>query len=590
MKQAYSISIILLCVISAAGAAEKTTIKKTTAESVVTEQVAKPVLHAVENQAVTGQVYRVSPVVAKVGGHQVTVANPPLSVSATRALETQALVGKAALDKKDYALARENFSAGVKTAREYGDVKAETRLLFLEGIANQGEGEASGDALSLKNAVGLYEQVLELKPDSGSAMVNLAQVHSRLHETAAAERLFKQAIQLNDGKRPAYQTAYAGFLEGQGRKEDARRLYTSLLQADPFNQVARKALADYYTETSADWSQLKAYLWGLVKRGEVDQSIELALEALANRIPSRDSDEGLLVIIAASLSRTVGLADGFLASSTAGKLGRLSGRANIGEGIHELFNIYQALAGFDATGGRRARNYYMELSLSWWSVNRGEEGRTPRDVMRQLLNSLGERYGQRQKYAVAEVCFEKAISITPYNPDPTSVRNLVNLYAEQGQEEKINEIASRYEFNLFASKGQAYRDSDLEKIYQYHLTLGQIYSYLAEKSGDWGSSSQSHSALFQLEHAMSVGSMLDEMQGEDPDQHSLHIDPGLVDRLATAYVAIGETERSNSLRLDVAKRYKNAGDERAKDYILGPVNSDALTPRQKREYQLLKSS
>jgi tetratricopeptide (TPR) repeat protein len=210
--------------------------------------------------------------------------------------------------------------------------------------------------------------------------------------------------------------------------------------------------------------------------------------------------------------------------------------------------------------------------------------------MRQLLSSLGDRYGQRKKYAVAELCFEKAIAISPYDPDPAAIRNLVNLYAEQGQGQKIDEIATRYEFNLFESKGRAYRDSDLEKIYQYHRTLGQIYGYLAEKSGNWGDRRTPKSAIFQLEHAMRVGRELDQMLARDTEKHLYHIDPGLVDLLATAYAATGSAVSSTSLRLDAARQYERAGDERARDYVLKPIRSEDLTPDQTREYRSLMRS
>ena len=38
--------------------------------------------------------------------------------------------------------------------------------------------------------------------------------------------------------------------------------------------------------------------------------------------------------------------------------------------------------------------------------------------------------------------------------------------------------------------------------------------------------------------------MLDRQKGDDPDQHTNHIDPGLVDRLATAYAVTDSRQRS----------------------------------------------
>lgn len=561
MKHIFAIFLLLICLTASSFAAQTgTTEEKTSKVSSV----------AVDKHTIVKQVPNITSSTAQ----NLTVAR-------------KASIGKAALEKSDYNLARENFSEGLDAARVAGDRQAETRFLFYDGLASQKAGEASGDRGKLRNAVERYQQVLERKPDSGTTMVNLAEVHSRLAETGEAERLYRQAIELNDTRRPVYQTAYAGFLESQGRNKDARRLYTNLLKQDPFNQVARKALNDYYTGADADWRQLQSYLWGLVQSGEIDQSIEVALEGLSNRASSQDSDEGLLTIIVASLSRKVGLAESFLKSSTAKSLREFSQRATIGDGVRELFGVYRTLADFDRAGEGAGRRDYEMLDLTWWTRGDPDERTSPRSVMRQLLGTLGNRYAHRNKYVIAEVCYEKAITFTPGEPDPAAIRDLVNLYAQLGEVDKIKEIADEFEFPLFQGKGQAYRDSELEKIYQYHRTLGQIYGYLAEKSGDWGNSSKSNSAIFQLEHAMSVGTMLDRKSGDDPGQHSQHIDPGLVDRLATAYAETGSRQRSDELRLQMAQHYGSLGDERAKTYVLKPVKVDVLTPVQIKKYQLL---
>lgn len=561
MKHTHSIFLLLICFTASSLAAQTRSTE---------EQDSRASSVAVDRQAIAQQAPNLTPNAVK----NLTISR-------------QASVGKAALDKRDYKLARENFDEGLKAARVAGDQQAETRFLFYDGLASQKAGEASGDRNSLSNAIERYRQVLERKPDSGTTMVNLAEVHSRLAETGEAERLYRQAIQLNDAQRPVYQTAYAGFLESQGRNKDARRLYTDLLKQDPFNQVARKALTDYYTAANADWSQLQSYLWGLVQSGEIDQSIEVALQALANRASSQDSDEGLLTIIAASLSRKVGLAESFLKSSTAKSLRGFSQRTTIGDGVRELFGVYRTLANFDRAGEGAGREDYEMLNLTWWTRGDPDDRTSPRYVMRRLLGALGERYTQRKKYVIAEVCYEKAITFTERDPDPAAIRDLVNFYAQQGEMDKIREIADTYEFPLFQGKGQAYRNSELEKIYQYHRTLGQIYGYLAEKSGDWGSSDQSNSAIFQLEHAMRVGAMLDRKQIDDPDKHAYHVDPGLVDRLATAYTETGSRQKGDALRLEMARQFDSAGDERAKVYVLKPVQADVLTPVQSREYRSL---
>ncbi len=205
MKHTYSIFLILVCFTATSVAAQTRTTE---------EQVSRASSITVENRPVVEQVPNIS-------------SRPAVNLTLAR----QVSIGKAALEKKDYNLARENFSEGLSAARVAGDQQAETRFLFYDGLASQKAGEASGDQGSLRNAIERYQQVLERKPDSGATMVNLAEVHSRLSETNEAERLYRQAIQLDDARRPVYQTAYAGFLESQGRNKDARRLYTRPVKA-----------------------------------------------------------------------------------------------------------------------------------------------------------------------------------------------------------------------------------------------------------------------------------------------------------------------------------------------------------------------
>jgi predicted negative regulator of RcsB-dependent stress response len=510
----------------------------------------------------------------------------PVVYAQNTGIEEQAAIGKTALDMKQYEQALEAFNLGLSLARERADTDAETRFIFYSGLAYQQAAENRSDSGYLRRAERAYSQVLRRKPDSGSTMVNLARVLAQLGRTDEASKLFQRAIRLDDDRQPAYMTAYAAFLESTGDHKGSRRFYLHLLQQDPFNLAAREALSNYYLDPSTAWPELKTYLGQLIKSGEIDLSINLALQALATRT-STEENEGLLSIVATGLSRKTGLAESFLESPAAASLLKFSGSASIGEGVRQLLGVYLALAAISDQRSTADISADTGIELSWWTRNDPDDALNPRDSMRKLLRALGGLYAQREKYAVAELCYQTAATFTQNDPDPAAIRDLVKLYAMKGEEQKIEQIADRFVFDLFKGKGDAYRNQELEKIYQYHRTLGQIYGHMAEKSGDWGSSDKVNSAIFQLEHALQVGRELDRKQANLPQRSDRYVDPGLVHRLATAYEATSSQKRGDDLRLTAAKRYQLAGDERAKNFVLKPVQVSRLDTSDKQEYQNL---
>ncbi len=516
--------------------------------------------------------------------------------SSPQELAAMAARGKQALETGDYDRARRELDAGLGAAREQGDTLAEARFLFYNGLTDQVAGEAGGDHAALRRAVGSYRRALALKPDSGSAMVNLGQVLERLGKTEPAEEYFRRAIRLDDDRLPAYEKSYAEFLERQGRPRNAVAVYRRLALRDPQDGAARAALLDYYLAPGAAWSGLKSYLWELVRRGDVGRSLDLALESLGDRrAPAERQD--LLSVIAVSLGRQFSSPESFLESSTAEFLWGFAEAADVGAGVEQLFNVYGALA-LSEGEPEEIRRRYREMDLSWWQ--RGdprrdpEIGLRPRDALRRLLRSFGDWYARRERPAVAAVCYETAADFTEQELGAAALTDLVDLYARRGEIDKIEQLAVKYESRLADRQGEGASTSQLEEVYRYRRVLGQVYGHMAEDTGDWGSREQASSAIFQLERAVEIGRELDRSRpagvpAEGPREFRL--DPGLVDRLATAYEAtepagVGK-ERADRLRIEAAERYTSTGDDRARTYVLEGVDRTQLAPSEKRVYDRL---
>ncbi len=502
--------------------------------------------------------------------------------------------GKEALRNQNYDAARELFVQGIADAKEKDDLDAYARFIFYQGLADQVEGESStGDLRQelLASAANSYVSVLKLKPESGSTMVNLAKVLHQQGHSGRADKLFQKAIELNDAKQTVYLASYGDFLLDTGDDQKALAAYERVLRTEPNNLDVKQKIEDYYRNPDADWGVLHRYLWWLATHGRSQDALDLALEALGDR----DEKQELLTVAVAALAKKPQDAEAFLESPTAEFLSEFGGDPQIGSGIEELFKTYGIAASYAADSTAPPQRAYAGMSWSWWQQGspwqEPEVGVFPRDAMRQLMRSIGTYYERRQQPKVAEACYEAAATLTEDQEiDPAAVRDLVNLYAKQEDQERLEGLARRFEFRLFEGKGQAYRSSQKEKIYQYHRTLGQVYSYLAEKTGDWGNSGKVDSAVFQLRRAYEVGQELDLNQDDDPLHHGYHVDPILVHKLATAYEESDDKEEAVEVRLKAAEAYSRAGDQKAASYVLAPVSRDDLAPISRLRYEAVRDA
>lgn len=506
--------------------------------------------------------------------------------------------GRAALESKQYSTAQELFSEG--SARAI-DPEVKARLDFRQAVTLQQlaiSGEAENPEDLLQKAAVLYHAYLEQNPDSAATANNLAKVYESMGNAALqgsepvqakeyfgrAAGYYKKAVAAGDSSRGLYLKNYAEFLERTNAWEEAKKVYAQLVQGYPISPALQQTLTrSYLKHGNADLAEL---LWNMLDAGYVNQSADIALDALWQSL--NDTDNGrieLLTIVSAALAQGTDDRRHFSDSDTGRQTAALSVDVFLGEGAIEIIRLYQA----------------QNLGISdypWWAgrgIGRRDpvKGLYPVDGFRALIRSLGSRSKRSGDLELAESYFFLAAGLLEWEADPVAIRDLVQMYAEANEFEKIKSVLADYQFRLFEGKGDAYRDSQLEKIFQYHRTLGELYTLIER----WGDSSTIDSAIFQLEHARKTSVQLERARDKSFRQgrvssralpESYQFTPQLVDQLSRAYEATGNADESLKLRIKQASIYKEAGNTKAVRRVLAPIKSSEVPPGfYKTEYEKL---
>ncbi|MHC1764067.1 MAG: tetratricopeptide repeat protein [Verrucomicrobiia bacterium] len=173
-------------------------------------------------------------------------------------------------------------------------------------------GEALRSQGKLDEAVQEYEKALVLNPNNLSSYNNLGIIHATRGNLPEAEKMFRELVN-RTGASP--QTTPVNFLvslamacSGQGKLEEAEKLYRDALIADPNNPATWNGLAWFLADhklklddalalarraTAAEPnnpSYLDTLGWTLFQRGELDEAEETLRKALelAGQDPSAD--------------------------------------------------------------------------------------------------------------------------------------------------------------------------------------------------------------------------------------------------------------------------------------------------------------
>ena len=494
--------------------------------------------------------------------------------------------GRMALDAKQYSAAREIFAEGSARAT---DPEVKARLDFRQAVTLQqmaNTGEAENPEENLRQAARLYHSYLKQNPDSAATANNLAKIYETLgnaslkrNESSQAKGYFKRAtgyykkaVAAGDSNQGLYLKNYAEFLERIDNWGEAKKVYAQLVQGYPVSPALQKALTKSYMEHgTADLAEL---LWNMLDAGYVSQSARIALGALRRTL--NDSDSGrieLLTIVSAALAQGTDNRRRFFDSEMGRRNGALTTDNFLGEGAGEIARLYHGQS-------------FSVSDYAWWAGRDfGSDdlvrGLYPIDGFRSLIRSLGSRSKRSGDIELAESYFLLAARMQQWEADPVAIRDLVQMYAEANEFEKIKGVLADYQFQLFAGKGQAYRDSHIEKIFQYHQTLGELYTLIER----WGDSGKADSAIFQLEHAQQTSFALERARVESFRQgrvstktlpKSYQFTPQMVDQLSRGYEKTGEPDKGVELRINQASIYYEAGDTKAALRVLAPIKSIEL--------------
>jgi tetratricopeptide (TPR) repeat protein len=115
------------------------------------------------------------------------------------------LLGTILNEEKDYAKAEEFFDTVIASIRESRSEEsgpnARDRQMLVEALLRRGEIEFSLDRP--RTALGDFQEALKYEPQSAEAYYDMGRVHQKLAIYTEAERLYKQALELNP-KDPRY--------------------------------------------------------------------------------------------------------------------------------------------------------------------------------------------------------------------------------------------------------------------------------------------------------------------------------------------------------------------------------------------------
>jgi hypothetical protein len=418
------------------------------------------------------------------------------------------------------------------------------------------------------SAIRAYEAYVAKNPAAGGALNNLAQLHAQDPDPAQRElalTLYDRAIATKDPRAGAYEVNRAKLLATMGRGDRALQASLAAVRADRRNEAAQ-SLARSLLEKSGNVTEIADYIRSLDESGLVLRAIETGVSELDRLAAKR---EPILVAIVESLADPTlsDLPSEFLKGDIATRLRRHADEAEIGGGVRELLSVYEKPAN--------------PRSLAWWrrDFNNHEElkAKTRASAMLNLTRALGDRCRRagKQNFDCAEGYYQFAIEFTGTSADPEAFLSLAQIYMNTGREDRLAEIADKYERALFQGKGTAYGRENKPKIVQFHLALGTMYAYL----GKWEDPAHRPAgAFFQLEHARRVAG---EYNRGGRAGERLEFPVEAAELLADGYLKAGRTEDSTRTRVEVAEEMLASGDKRGAAEVVNekwiaalPANTD----------------
>ena len=502
---------------------------------------------------------------------------------ACAALEPERYVkdGKQALGVGKYDQALRLFKLGVLQAEDEQDKRWQADFYFYMGLTQQQKAESLKDKQDRKNvfleAARFYKKALDVRPDFGAALNNLAHVHDQMGLADQAVRFYLKAIELNDKRQSFYEVNYADFLFDHGELHEALKYYRRVFKLQPDNSRARKRIID--VSIALGDRGLVPFLWELMKNGWSIEARQGAMQALLEKKwSSRRDREELLALAVVGLSRQMYDPREFAGSEIGNKFRKLSADPALRREARDIIALHQL--------EKNDFNKYFHWAHKGDLFRDPPQGVWPRDAFLQLIRSLGDRYRGYRDFQRAEKYYLLAVNLDHYAPDPDAVLKLADLYIAQGDQEELKKMMAEHQISLFKGKARAYRNSHLQKIYQYHRALGVIYANI----DNWGDSRTSTSAIFQLEHAIKTARVINRRTEKKEDQ--IIVEPRLVTYLADGYKLKNQPDKAIGIQLDAAETMMRQGASSQAEKVLLPLATApqaVMKDEQKKRYIEIRS-
>ncbi len=500
-------------------------------------------------------------------------AAPPPAAAAGGAQAADVARGEELVRNGDIANAAKIFEA---RAVAEGTPQEQSSTLFRIGMKWQTDGSqlpADKRIEARHAAVSAYERTLQLNPQSGAALNNLAQLYrAEPSREKDADVLLQRAIALNDSRKTVYLLNRAALKRDTKELDTAADLAQQVANADKWNPAARSMLEDIALRRDDAGALLKHIAW-LDSQGLVVSALDTATAGIA-RFPQDGAR--LLTSVARTLSGAGYTPDpAAFANTDAGRtLAKLTDDPSLGAGVRELFEVLREPQPFGA--------------LDWWHDGFDPEQSPAPGSRAEAMQNLARRCGDFYRDAEdkrSEPYYQLAVAMMgKRNPDPRAIMGLAGILNERHEIDALTELLRTYTPGLLETKGRTIAAADFLHTYQLRLALGMMYGYVER----WKSPGEPFYAgsIWMLEQARESAYFYNQ-EKKLPAPEQLRLPPDAVKMLSLGRLHDNDLPGSVRTRLDAASDYARIGQLNAARRVLDedwqrslPADLDAGLRRQ----------
>jgi tetratricopeptide (TPR) repeat protein len=468
--------------------------------------------------------------------------SPAAQASPALVAQPPAAAVKAAVSQRNYEEAVRLSRAATDAAIQSGNRQAAADLQMDHArIIQQWVTEDSSQTARLNDAATAYRDVIQRGNPLQQTLARNYLGEVLLKQGKASEAV--QAFQTMDlstvdaSKRHILQYNLGRALEVSGDDRAAYDKYSAIVLSQPaFTLAAERSFDILQKATPPRVAEVVRLSSALLKSGEIETASSRLKGFLKSWGGQPDAAAMLVPLvryytIQAYSPRAFGQVEGpFLAElqRTAPALARP---------VAEIRRVYEGpLTPVFSSGQARS-------SFPSWTDTADK-----RDAFAALLTAVGNQFNREKGPQEALARLSAAWMIEPSRTDG-AVELAATLRANRNLRFGPNsQLFDQLIDGLFETKGQAYAGNDWPNILRLHVVLANIF----EEDRNWGSSTNSRSAIFQWEHAIEA-----ERRVRAADA-AFSPSPGLHMHLASCYRAVGRSA-------DALTEYVNAGEAFMRD-------------------------